>query len=304
MDFVARNILSLVDLSQATAGVLSWTRLLAAKLAAEVKVLHVMWPPVPRQVGEAEGEHLAEEFEERREELRRALRAQVSTLFRKDIHYDIAIGVGHPVRAVLSAIEQLAPELVVLGSHGDDGMARSLMGSVAENVVRESTRSTLVVKGMELPPDQQRLNTLLCPVDVSSSSAEALEAATSLARSLGASLEVLRVLPGQAGSQESEVTRLKKWIEPIVRQRCPTAATVHFGDTAEQIVLFARQHSADLVVLGTEPRRFLEFSVLGRTAERVVRHGPCSVLLLRLQENHQERAESTKRKPGRVAKEN
>jgi nucleotide-binding universal stress UspA family protein len=47
--------------------------------------------------------------------------------------------------------------------------------------------------------------------------------------------------------------------------------------------MFARQHAADLIVVVAEPRKFLEFSVLGRTIERTVRHGPCSVLLLRLE---------------------
>ncbi|MGZ4832050.1 MAG: universal stress protein, partial [Terriglobales bacterium] len=59
--------------------------------------------------------------------------------------------------------------------------------------------------------------------------------------------------------------------------------SVHTGDTAEQIVVFARQHDSDLIVVGAEPRRFLEFTVLGRTTERVVRHGPCSVLVVRLE---------------------
>jgi len=283
MEFAPKTILSLIDLSQASANVLKWTRLFAEKFGSEVQILHAMWPPVPRAVTEAEGEQLLGEFEERRVELRRAIRAQADEVFDNRIRCEIRVGVGHPVKVVLDGIGQLRPELIVLGSHGHDGMARSLMGSVAENVVRESAFPTLVVKGADLAPGQPTLNRLLCPVDLTQSAAEFLDASASLASSLGATLEVFRVLPDAAAQVEQEMDRLQQWVPDIVRQRCPISETVHTGDTAEQIVFFARQHAVDLIVVGVEPRRFLEYTVLGRTTERVVRHGPCSVLLLRLE---------------------
>jgi nucleotide-binding universal stress UspA family protein len=52
------------------------------------------------------------------------------------------------------------------------------------------------------------------------------------------------------------------------------------GDAAEQIVHRSRTREADLVVLGAEHRRFLEFTTLGRTTERVMRYSPCTVLLI------------------------
>ena len=45
---------------------------------------------------------------------------------------------GRPDRAIVRYIEQNDFDLVVLGSHGRDGVARVLLGSVAENVVRRS----------------------------------------------------------------------------------------------------------------------------------------------------------------------
>ena len=246
-----------------------------------------MWPPVPRAVSEAEGEQLLGEFEERRVELRRAIRAQADEVFNNRIHCEIGVGVGHPVKVVLDGIGQVRPDLIVLGSHGHDGMARSLMGSVAENVVRESAFPTLVVKGADLAPGQPTLNRLLCPVDLTQSAAEFLDASASLASSLGATLEVFRVLPDGAADVEQEMDRLQQWVPDIVRQRCPISETVQTGDTAEQIVMLHASMPVDIIVVGVEPRRFLEYTVLGRTTERVVRHGPCSVLLLRLEASKQ-----------------
>src|SRR5512147_1172431 len=283
MEFAPKTILSLVDLSQATANVLSWTRLFAEKFGSEVQILHVMWPPVPRVVTKEEGEQLLEEFEDRRVELRRAIRAQADEIFANRVKCEIGVGVGHPVKVALDSIGQWRPDLVILGSHGHDGMARSLMGSVAENVVRESVASTLVVKGDEVGREQQTLQRLLCPVDLTKSASESLDASASLACRFEARLDVLRILPEGTADLDGELAALKEWVPQVVRPRCPITETAYTGDTAEQIVLFARQHAVELIVVGTEPRRVLEFTVLGRTTERVVRHGPCSVLLLRME---------------------
>lgn len=53
---------------------------------------------------------------------------------------------GRPDRAIVRYIEQNEHELVVLGSHGRDGVARVLLGSVAEKVVRRSPIPVLVVR--------------------------------------------------------------------------------------------------------------------------------------------------------------
>lgn len=281
--FAPKTILCLLDLSAASANVLNWTALFAGQFGAQVQILHVIWPPVPRAVSEAEGQQLLEEYEERRVELSRAIRAQADAVFGHRVSCDISVAVGHPVKVALEFIAQARPALIVLGSHGHDGMARSLLGSVAENVVRESAYPTLVVKGADLVPGRSTVKNLLCPVDLSSLATQSLDASASLAGALGARIEVLRVLPANTSETETELAALRQWVPEVVRQRCETSETVHTGDTAEQIIAFARQRAVDLVVVGVEPRRFLEYTVLGRTTERVVRHGPCSVLLLRLE---------------------
>jgi nucleotide-binding universal stress UspA family protein len=281
MHFEPKTILSLIDRSAMSATVLNWTRLFAVTYGSDVQVLHVMWAPPPRLVTTPEGEELMQEFEQLREELRRSVRTQVDETLPPGTHFEIAIGVGHPVRAVLDTIARMRPDLVILGSHGDDGMARSLMGSVAENVVREAIIPTLVVKSSERIARQERLGSVICPVDMTRSAADFLSTAATLARRFESHIDVIRVVPEGAPTVESENAALEDWLPRITQRLCPTTASVHVGDVAEQIVLFARQHASDIIVIGTEPRRFLDFSILGRTTERVLRHGPCSVLLLR-----------------------
>ena len=53
------------------------------------------------------------------------------------------------------------------------------------------------------------------------------------------------------------------------------------GNAGEEIVRFAEEFNADLLVLGTYGRKGWKRFTLGSVAEFVVRHAPCSVLTIR-----------------------
>jgi universal stress protein E len=57
------------------------------------------------------------------------------------------------------------------------------------------------------------------------------------------------------------------------------------GDTKEILPVFARTHSADLVVMGALARWGLKRAVLGSTAEKVLDHLPCDILIVRKPED-------------------
>jgi nucleotide-binding universal stress UspA family protein len=62
---------------------------------------------------------------------------------------------------------------------------------------------------------------------------------------------------------------------------CDIATLTRRGDPAEAILRVAEEHPIDLVVVGTRGLSALERFFLGSVAERVVRHSPCPVLLVR-----------------------
>jgi nucleotide-binding universal stress UspA family protein len=51
-----------------------------------------------------------------------------------------------PADAIVHASERLGAELIVVGSHGRTGLSRAVLGSVAESVVRRSTKPVLIVR--------------------------------------------------------------------------------------------------------------------------------------------------------------
>ncbi|MDB4990141.1 MAG: hypothetical protein JWN04_5319 [Myxococcaceae bacterium] len=56
---------------------------------------------------------------------------------------------GNPSLTIRETAVQLAADLIVLGSHGRSGMKHLLLGSVAEQVIREATCPVVVARGIE-----------------------------------------------------------------------------------------------------------------------------------------------------------
>lgn len=60
---------------------------------------------------------------------------------------NIAVVEGDPVTAILETAQERGADLIVVGSHGRRGITRLVLGSVAEDVVRNATTPVLVIKG-------------------------------------------------------------------------------------------------------------------------------------------------------------
>lgn len=276
--FAPKVILCPVDLSAASAAVLSWARLFAEAFGAEIEVLHASWSEPPRYFLEDQVRGLAAEEKAATRELTRSLQQAARKVLGAKVKFKVLVREGHAAQVILEHARQLRPGLIVMGSHGHSGVARLLLGSVAENVVREAATPVLVVRGEPVPAGQAGLQSVLCPVKLAEAGRECAQAAATIASALRAELSLLQAIAH--GDTDQPKQRLCPWIAEEGRGSCRVSEVILRGNPAEQIVLFAREHDIDLIVLTAEPHRFLEFATLGRTAERVMRHSPCPVLLL------------------------
>ena len=143
-----------------------------------------------------------------------------------------------------------------------------------------------------------RMNKILCPVDFSQSSDHALTYALEMARTFDAQLTLLHVvevpfLPSYAMAGVPDLSLPMEQIEEGARKglarladQCRTkhdkvATELRTGTAFMEIITFARQLDADLVVVGTHGRTGLSHLIIGSVAERVVRKAPCPVLSIR-----------------------
>ena len=139
---------------------------------------------------------------------------------------------------------------------------------------------------------------ILCPTDFSEPSRRALAVASELAREAGGSLTVCHfwevtpyVLGGEApvwptlyaDVAASAERKLAEWKREADQLGAPLVSTV-LGQGAPWdsiVTLLARDPAFDLVVMGTHGRSGLKHVLLGSVAEKVVRHAPCPVLVVR-----------------------
>src|ERR1041384_601263 len=138
---------------------------------------------------------------------------------------------------------------------------------------------------------------ILCAVDFSAPSREALRAAAELARTSQATLILVHVwkaplwttdygiqLPSDAllEARGTEESQLAAWKAEAHQLGAGDVATrLVRGVPWDEIVSAARDDKAiDLLVLGTDGRTGLQRALIGSVAERVVRHAPCTVMVV------------------------
>lgn len=131
---------------------------------------------------------------------------------------------------------------------------------------------------------------ILCPVDLSTNSMQAVQVAASMAKVDEGELVFLYValpeLPAAAGyaieEYEAKVAEdeeeLKK-IRPL--EDVPFRHEMVRGQPLDEIVAYAKENEIDLIVMTTHGRSGLTRMLLGSVAEHVIRHAPCPVLTLK-----------------------
>lgn len=272
--FQPRSILCPVDLSRASGGVVSWANRFAATFEARLELLHASWIELPVYFTHSQVEELASQSELDREHLMRALQELADEHVDPDVKVKLEIETGHALEVIEKEMRQLNPDLLVLGSHGRTGLARLMMGSVAENFVKSAQCPVLVTRG---GPGNAHPERILVPVNFTDHARQAVLLACDLASRFEAELVAVYAVE-ESGGIDDPMSQLCSFIPEGSRKRCRVKEVVRSGEASEQVVLAAREEGADLIVMGFEHRPFLEITTIGTTTERVIRHSPCAVL--------------------------
>lgn len=203
------------------------------------------------------------------------------------IDYDTDIMQGNPVPTIVDYAEQYDQDLIVMPTHGREGVSRFLVGSVSEKVVRLSSVPVLSVR---MQPDETLTfpyEHLLVPTDGSDASAHAAEHVIDLAAALDATLHVLSVVEdtglGATFSGEATEQAATEAVDAIVsaadrRGVDDTVSHVEHGTPVEAILDCIDTNDIDAVGMGTTGRRGTDRILLGSVAEKTVRSAPVPVM--------------------------
>jgi nucleotide-binding universal stress UspA family protein len=287
---VVNKILIARDFSDASARVLRHGLALAAKMQAQLHVLHV--------TNRTDSPYSARDLPAVRDELRAAGVASEEALMAVPI-----IGVSQKDGGVADTIHRYAQaediDLIALGTHGRAGAGRLWRGSVAESVIRRAKRPVLTVRGdgngQTVGPGQ--VERILVPIDVAEYVPETGKVAVEWARLYDAQVDLLHVVTGaspppvpdetdDAGEpEEGPEQRARRALMDIGRTvsalGVPMEVHVRTGTPGPTITNFMEARGTHLVVMSTHGRTGMERFFLGSVAEAVIRHGGCPVLTVR-----------------------
>lgn len=248
--------------------------------------LYVSVPPEPLPNWPESGMSPKEDAEEKVKSLTDKLHLQ--DLVQKVIIREESI--GHLLREV----DEYHPNLVVIATHGREGVRKWLAGSVAEEVFRKVQWPVLVLGPGLVEKDsspQKQFRTILYATDLSAVSVSALQYAAGIAHDHEAQLIALYVdeNPEEAFSFDRAMAlqRLNDWLEDRADGLAEALTGVHSvvesGKAETEIVKAAAQWGADLVVLGARGLRAVPGAAshfIGGTAYEVVCSSGCPVLIV------------------------
>lgn len=222
---------------------------------------------------------------------RRIVEEAEETLETLGVDYDSDVVQGNPAPAIVEYADQYGHDLLVLATHGRQGVSRYLLGSVAEKVVRLSSLPVLTTRMESDEQLQFPYENILVPTDGSPSAVQAGRYGISLAAALDAAVHALSVVDagsfgvdvrsGLAGQDHEQAAT--EAVEEIVAEAADngvanTVERVAHGTPLEEILDTVDAQGIDAVVMGTAGRRGAERILLGSVAEKTVRSVPVPVI--------------------------
>jgi nucleotide-binding universal stress UspA family protein len=193
--------------------------------------------------------------------------------------------VGSPAQEIVRCAEQHGADLIAMSTHGRSDLARMLVGSVTDRVIRTSPVPVLVLHPPTMsidrmsPPTGRKLRVLV-PLDGSALAEEAARMAVRLLNPRLTELSLVTVV----GTPRRETPRARGILElaavHLGEQGVDVSTTVLEGEAASQIAAFAVDNSYDLVVMATHGHSRLTRALVGSTTDRVVRISEVPVLVV------------------------
>ncbi len=209
----------------------------------------------------------------------------------KGIEHEVMIGEGNIWEVISNLIKEKEIDLIVLGTRGRTGLGKALLGSVAEEILRQAPCPVLTVgPHVTVQPEKAtEMSEILYATDLMADFPAAAPYAISLAQENQAHLGLLYVIenpktgelvrPAQVA--EAKVRKLRQLVSEQAELWCEPKYFVEQGIPAEKILELAEMRHASLIVMGARPVKGLATHLNAGTVHKVVSQAKCPVLTVR-----------------------
>jgi len=166
-------------------------------------------------------------------------------------------------------------DLIILGQRGEHAQwTGAMLGSSVERMVRASVKPALVTTGAFRP-----IRHILIAYDGSDASRHALHDGLELAVRLGATVTLLTAC--HPANEDAESTFLQEAQQLAGQRGVKSNAELAHGDAEVEILKWAHQTKADLIVMGAYGHTRIREFILGSTTHQVLHKTTVPVLLVR-----------------------
>ena len=267
-----KHVVVATDFSPASERAVEWALAIAHRDGAQVTLVHALAPEVREFVpmdSPPELNRARINAEERMQHLAKKATSQ-------GISCHMRMERGRPGNVVASFIEREDVDLIVLGTHGREGIRKVALGSVAEEVLRQAKCPVLTVGPHVASSNPAAVakgpRRIVFATDFGPASRKAFRYALSLAQEEDAKLVMVHMFPmlpaivgatyapavtsaeslveWQVQAKEESLAKLKALIPPGTKLAAPPEFVVAMDFLPEGILMAAEKHNADLIVMG------------------------------------------------------
>jgi nucleotide-binding universal stress UspA family protein len=205
-------------------------------------------------------------------------------------------------RSIVEHIGELAPDLIVMCTHGHGGLRRRLFGSKAQQVIALNKTPVLLIPPTQPAAPKFNCTRIVVPLDGETEHEQGLRVAAELARVCqaaqhlvfaiptvdrlaGEDLATGRFLPHTMAAildmqQEEAAEYLGCHIVDLREAGLTVSAEVARGDVVDAIVAAAKRIQADLIVMGTHGKTAMDAFWSGSLTPVLTDRSPVPLLLV------------------------
>ena len=132
------------------------------------------------------------------------------------------------------------------------------------------------------------LKKIICAVDFSSAADSVVRYAAAI-YSGDVELTLLYVAPADNNHDlllRKHLHEFSRYSDMLSQRKADTVFSVAYGDPAAEILVYAKEHNADMILLGSHGTTAIGRLLVGSTAETVMRQAPCPVVILKMPNNN------------------
>lgn len=212
---------------------------------------------------------------------------------------------GHPAEKIVEYADSENISFIVMSTHGRSGIQRWALGSVADKVMRASTKPVVLIRSKDSRSDirvEGLLRKVVVPLDGSKEAEAVIPYIEELASKLKLGVILVQVLDRgyntlegyfplsdqQMESDKAIATTYLNTMGARLKEKGIAVSTeeklnidIIYGNPAEEIIKLANEKQVDFIAMTTHGRSGVGRQVFGSVAERILREGNTPLMLVK-----------------------